>query len=182
MSKNKLFLISGHSGSGKSSLMKSIMDNELISFTTRPMRQGEIEGKDYHFISQDEYQIMYANNDLAEYTYYSKNNYGLTKEEIDSRLSKNHAFAIVDLHGMQQLKKYYGNCVTISLHTSKEDAMKNMLNRGDSAQDIEDRLKTYYDELRNKQFYDYVVLNKHDNKEMTKEILQCILDNENLRG
>ncbi len=175
---NKLFLISGHSGSGKSSLMKSLMENELISFTTRPKRKGEVDGKDYHFITEKEYSTMYNNKELAEYTYYDGNRYGLTKEELDNKLSKNHAFVIVDVNGMEQLKKYYDNCTTIMLHTTKEDAMKQMLNRGDSAKDIETRLKTYQRELQNKQFYDYVVLNRHGKFDTTKRVLECILTEE----
>ena len=150
-SKHKLFLISGHSGSGKSSIMKNIMENELISFTTRPKRKGEVEGKDYHFITKEEYNHMLNNNELVEYVQYANNYYGLSKKEIENKLAKDHAFVIVSYEGAKQLKKVYDNCVTIILHTSKEDAVRQMLERGDSLDSINQRMLTYNIEIANKQ-------------------------------
>ena len=174
LKKNKLFIISGHSGSGKTSLMRSLMSNELISFTTREKRKGEVNGVDYHFINDQHNTLVYRNK-LIEKTFYGGNYYGLTKDEVDSKLKLGHAFAIVDCNGMQQLKKYYDNCVTIMLHTTKEHAMLQMLKRGDSAHSIESRLSTFNEELSNKQFYDYCVFNKHGKFEQTRFILNSIL-------
>lgn len=58
---NKLFLVSGHSGSGKTTVMRKIMSNEIISFTTREPRVGEIEGVDYKFITVEQYEYLFKN-------------------------------------------------------------------------------------------------------------------------
>lgn len=176
--KNKLFIISGHSGSGKSSIMKSLMDNELISFTTRPKREGEVEGKDYYFISEEEYKKMLENDELVECTYYSGNYYGLTKEELENKLALGHAFVIVDYIGATQLLDLYDNCVTIMLHTSKEDAVQQMKDRGDSIESIRQRMLTYHNEIENKQYYDYVVINRYGHFNKTREIVKTIIEME----
>lgn len=176
--KHKLFLISGHSGSGKSSIMKELMSNELISFTTRPKREGEIDGQDYHFITREEYNNMYNNGELAEWTKYDGNYYGLSANEIKEKMSKGHGFVIVDRNGAEQMLKAYDNCVTIILHTSKEDAVKQMLDRGDKMESINKRMLTYNKEISNKQHYDYAVLNRYGEFEKTKYIVGTIISKE----
>jgi guanylate kinase len=172
---NKLFLVSGHSGGGKTTIMRSLMNNEIISFTTRPKRPHEVDGKDYIFITKEQYHDMFNKGELAEWTEYGGNYYGLTKQEIDSKLQKDHAYCIVDAHGMQQLKKLYPNTVTIFIYTSKEDAEKQMRQRGESESTIQLRLSTYEKEMLNRHLYDYVVRNNHGRLEDTIEIVRNII-------
>jgi guanylate kinase len=159
---NKLIIISGPSGSGKSTIAKSAMDNEVVSFTTRPPRPGEINGKDYVFMSQEEFDKLLHNNGLAEYTtYYGNASYGITLDELHGKLEKGHAFVIVDVIGLVQLKKLWDNTASVFIMTSEAKARKRMNERGDSAQRIEDRLKTYGIEQENFYLYDYVLDNNN---------------------
>lgn len=157
--------------------MKSLMNNELISFTTRPIRKkdGEVDGKDYYFISVEEYNKMFDQGKLAEYTEYGGNYYGLTLDELESKLSRGHAFVIVDYVGVQQLKKIYNNCVSIILHTTKKDAIKQMKDRGDSLDLTMKRMSTYDEEIANKQYYDYAVINRYGEFDNTKKIVESII-------
>lgn len=175
---NKLFLITGHSGSGKTTIMRQLMDNEVTSFTTRPMRQGEVDGIDYKFITEGDFRKLRQQGKLIEWVKYSKNYYGIDQEEFKNKISKGHAFCIVDYHGMQQFKRIYKNCVTIFLYTTYEQAYEQMKARGDDEDKIKDRLVTYTEEIHNKKHYDYVIKNNKNKLNKTIEILNSIIKSE----
>lgn len=175
---NKLFLVSGHSGSGKTTIMRRVMDNEIISFTTRPKRKGEVEGKDYKFITLDEFWRLKQQDKLIEWVKYANNYYGVDKEEFENKISKGHAYCIVDYHGMRQLKNFYSNCVTIFIYTSYEQAIKQMRDRGDDEDKIKDRMVTYINELQNRKEYDYVIKNNKNKLNNTIEIIKNIIESE----
>jgi guanylate kinase len=177
---SKLFLIIGHSGSGKTTIMRSIMSNEIVSFTTRPKRPNEIDGIDYNFITLDQYNYLKSNNLLIESAEYAGNYYGISKDELEIKLSKGHAFCIVNLHGLEQLKSYYSNCVSILLYTDIDSAIKHMVHRGENKEFITKRLSTYQQEVENKKYCDYVIKNKHGYLDKTIEIVKKIIEIETL--
>ncbi len=158
--KSVLFAISGISGSGKTTTMREIMNNEVVSFTTRKPRQNEIDGKDYIFSSRDEILELENGNRLIEKVEYRGNIYGITKDEFESKIKNGHAFVIVDYHGYKQFKALYDNVVGIYFKISKGDAYKRMLERGDSEESIKSRMNFIEKELENEKYYDYVVLNE----------------------
>lgn len=173
---NKLFLVSGHSGSGKTSLMKPLMSNEVISFTTRSKRKGEIEGSDYKFITKEEFDALKKSDKLIEHVEYGGNYYGIDEDELYSKLEKGHAFCIVDNHGREQLQAIYSNTTSIFLYCDYHDTKERMLKRGDSLEDVEKRLSSYYKEMLNSVNYDYVIYNK--NYLFTKAIVGSIIASE----
>ncbi|GFN32495.1 guanylate kinase [Paenibacillus xylaniclasticus] len=175
---NKLFLVSGVSGSGKTTIMRSVMDNELISFTTREPRVGEVNGVDYIFITKDEFSYLLKNNGLIEFTEYAGNQYGLTRKEYENKLSKGDAFVVVDIHGMRQLKKVHEKCISIYVYAEKDEVELNMRDRGDSEESIIKRLKTYDDEINNMIYYDHVVINERGRIDETIECVRDILQKE----
>lgn len=160
---NKLFCIVGHSGSGKTTTMREALgsDREVVSVTTRKPRDNEVNGKDYHFITSDEFFELLDADKLAEKTtYFASAYYGATKEEIENKLSLGNAFIVVDYHGYLQLKEVYGNkVVSIFMYTDKDEAEKRMRLRGDKNDSVEVRLSTYEAELINKNYCDYVIKN-----------------------
>lgn len=178
---NILFVIVGPSGSGKTSVMRSIMTNELRSLTTRSKRQGETE-KDYDFTTRDKYSYMLKYGKLLEHTEYDGNFYGLSKEEVDTKLAKAHAFVVVDREGMRQLNDYYDNCINILLYSTKRECMINMLDRGDDIDKVNSRLSTYEEETSNTEIFDYVVRNIRHNKEFTEGIVHEIVRSEKVRN
>jgi guanylate kinase len=158
----KLFAVVGHSGAGKTTTMRATMgtDKECVSVTTRLPRDGEVDGKDYFFVSKEEFYKMDEEDKFAEKsTYFGSALYGMTNEEIDSKLSKGDAFIVVDIDGLRQLKQKYPELVSIFLYTSKEEAEKRMIKDGRTKKSIESRLSTYEAELMNRQHCDYVIRN-----------------------
>jgi guanylate kinase len=183
MNNNVLFCVTGPSGSGKTTIMRSIMDNELLSFTTRQMREGEVNGQDYLFITRDEFYGLLNDNVLIEWTEYDGKYYGLTKEELEDKLQHSSAFFICDNNGFNQVKSKYDNIVSIFLYAGIEDCLGNMSERGDSVEKSTSRLSTYIDEIKNKGQYDYVVRNIRGCQEETTEIVKNIVSAElKMRG
>ena len=178
-SSNKLFLVSGHSGGGKTTIMRSLMDNEIISFTTREKRKGEKEGYDYKFITFEDFNELKVHNKLIESVEYGGNFYGVDHDEFNDKLNNNHTFCIVDFHGMQQMKEIYDNCCTIFIYNeSPSIAEKQMKSRGDDEGKIANRLKTYEEEMANRKYYDYVIKNNHGQLESAIEIVRNIIKSE----
>jgi guanylate kinase len=135
------------------------MNNELVSFTTRKPRQGEVDGVDYIFITPDEFHELERSGGLMESTKYGENFYGLLQREFDEKISRESAFFICDYNGMKQMKAIYKNCYSIFILSEIEDIEQRMLTRGDSEDSIKKRLSTYNDEISNLVFYDEVVSN-----------------------
>ncbi|NBI30978.1 guanylate kinase [Chengkuizengella marina] len=177
----KLFVISGNSGAGKTTIMRECMGNqkEIVSVTTRPPRENEIDGIDYYFLTQKQFEELYKNNDLAEYNEYEGHgyNYGVTKEELNEKLDAYNCYVIADYNGMQQFKELYEDCVTIFIYTSKEDAILNMISREDKLHQVEKRIGTYENELENKKCYDYAIRNDRGRMKKTLKDVESILVN-----
>ena len=167
---NTLFLVSGNSGGGKTVTMQTFRDSnllsEVVSFTTRTPRKGEVDGIDYIFVSKGKFDYLLSTNEIVENTEYDKNFYGITKKELVSKLNKNNCYAIVEFNGMLQLKKIYKHTVTIFMQMKK---------RGDEQSKITKRLSTYKQELGTADHYDYVVHNVHGDLDSTIENVKNII-------
>jgi guanylate kinase len=165
---HKFVLVSGNSGAGKSSIMKSLMSNEIISFTTRPQRVNEEEGKDYYFITREKFQDLLANDGLLEWSEYGGNFYGVTKSEFN-KLNQAPAFCIVDFNGMNHFRELYGedNCVSLFVYNTYTDALLQLKLRGESSDFIVKRLDGMEREIMNRAHYDYVIKNKNGYKRET---------------
>lgn len=172
---NILYLISGTSGSGKTELMRNVMNNEIVSFTTREKRTGEIDMVDYHFISKKEFQQLYENDELIEHTEYSGHFYGVERGELEKKLKISSAFLICDVNGMKQMKSYYPNSVSIFIYAEKDEIENRMKKRGDSEENIQKRLHTYEKESENAYLYDEVVVNRDGDFEETVLKIQDIV-------
>jgi guanylate kinase len=110
----KIITLTGSSASGKDLILKEVLkSNEriipIVSTTTRPMREGEVEGKDYNFVSLEEFQELYSNNELIEFREYSTVEgmwyYGISKNSMDLE-SDNTYIVILDVAGVARLKNY----------------------------------------------------------------------------
>lgn len=179
---NTLFIISAPSGSGKTSIMRKVMRSkkEILSYTTRPMRDNEQEGVDYNFITKEHFEKIDASGDMIEKTKYPPNDpngnfYGVSWDSVKSKLKKGDAFIIADTYGMEQLKDIHHNCVTIWIYTSKDDAIMNMFSRGDNLKTIDDRMETFYIEQANRTKYDYIISNDRGRMKDTIKIIKAIV-------
>lgn len=174
-----IFLITAPSGAGKTTLVKEMQRmgvwQECISHTTRKMREGEVEGETYYYVSVDEFLGMMNRKELAEMVMYNKNHYGISAQEIQrvSALGK-HVAVIVEHDGYKQMKKAFPDAVGIFIHMSKEDCMANMLLRGDSIENALGRIELYDEEIKNREEYDYVIKNVRNRFTYTSGIIRYI--------
>ena len=154
----KLILLIGCMASGKDTILKEMIDEgyaePVISHTSRPMRKGEKDGIEYHFVSAEEMLKMKENNEFIEFkSYKAANNeewyYGVNKNSLEKGLSKNYIL-IVDITGMRQIKEYFKDdkdmeITTIFLDVDKETRRKRAIMRDDmtleKVKEIERRLK-----------------------------------------
>lgn len=172
---NTLYVISGPSGSGKTTSIKQVMENEVVSFTTRAPRKGEVDGVDYVYTTLEEVDRLEAEGELVERVLYDGNSYGISKQELYGKLEHEDAFVIVDFHGFQQLKALYPNIVSIFFAIDTEDAKNRMLERGDNPATMSHRLATYEKELANQVQYDYVLKNEYGKQQETVKALEEII-------
>lgn len=164
-----MFIFSAPSGGGKSSVIKRLLAEleniELsVSVTTRGMRQGEVEGKDYYFIDEAKFRELVDNNALYEYVDSDFGpKYGTPKEPVDKLLSEGKDVILdLDYPGVQQLKALAGDRVkTISLLPPSVKLLRERLEqRGTDAPDvIERRMQQAVKRIKECAFYDYVILN-----------------------
>lgn len=154
----KLILLIGCMASGKDTILKEMINEgyaePVISHTSRPMRKGEKDGIEYHFVSAEEMLKMKENNEFIEFkSYKAANNekwyYGVNKNSLEKGLSKNYIL-IVDVTGMRQIKEYFKDdknmeITTIFLDVDKETRRKRAIRRDDmtleKVKEIERRLK-----------------------------------------
>ena len=180
---SNIFIISAPSGCGKTSLVRELCQTysfleQTVSYTTRTIRSGEVDGQDYHFISKDEFIENKKNNKFIESQNVYDNFYGTTYESINEILaSGKDAILEIDYKGMLLIKSKIPSSQSIYiLPPSVEELEKRLFDRGlDSDEVIEKRVSRAKDELKFVKFADYTVMN--DNfAEATKSLKAIILN------
>ena len=164
-----LLILSSPSGAGKTSLSKKIKEEiknfEIsVSHTTRKPRKDEINGKDYHFISKEEFLKKINNNEFYEYAKIYDNYYGTSKKAVNDLLEKNKNIIFdIDWQGTQQLVKF-SNLKFLKiflLPPNKNELEKRLINRNkDSDKSLSKRLKAYEEDKLHWKEYDVVLVNK----------------------
>jgi len=180
---SNIFIISAPSGCGKTSLVRELCQTYLfleqtVSYTTRTIRSGEVDGQDYHFISKDQFIEKKKNNKFIESQNVYDNFYGTTYESINEILaSGKDAILEIDYQGMLLIKSKIPSSQSIYiLPPSIEELEKRLFDRGlDSDEVIEKRVSKAKDELKYVKFADYTVMN--DNfADATKSLKSIILN------
>ena len=152
----KVFVITGPSGVGKGTLIERLLERipelELsISATTREPRPGEVDGRDYHFLSPEEFRRRLEAGDFLEHAGYSGNYYGTLREEVERRVEKCHSVVLeIEVQGARQVRDALGDEAVLIFIAPPDEAMlrERLEGRGtDSAEDIEQRLRTAEVEL-----------------------------------
>lgn len=155
---NKIFLFVAPSGAGKSTIIKEIFAPEQIikSFTTRPIRKGEIDGDDYYFVNNEEFDYLESlDGELIQKAEYVGNRYGVTKGELESSLKNGHvAIAVVMDGGYDRYVELYpestvGVFLSVSEHIVKERLEK----RNDGKEIVQKRLAQYKKDIQNEKFF-----------------------------
>ncbi len=167
MNKGRLFIVSGPSGSGKDTLLVELFKlcpeiKFSISSITRKMRDNELPGEKYNFISKEEFEEMIKNDQLLEYNYFADNYYGTPKEPVISAIENGDDILVeVDVNGAAKIRKSLPECTSIFILPPSIDALKaRLLCRGTESEDkIRQRLSYALGEIERAFEYDYVVIN-----------------------
>ena len=182
-----LYVISAPSGAGKTTLCKEIIDRfpnlrHSVSYTTRTPRQGEVHGRDYFFVGQEEFKRMVAAGEFAEWAEVHGNLYGTSLATLnESRTEGIDLILDIDCQGARQLKgRFEGGVYIFVLPPSMEELRRRLDNRSsDSLEVIERRIKNAAGEIREARWYDYIIVN--DKFEEAVEQLKSVLIAEQCR-
>lgn len=162
-----LVLFSGPSGVGKDTVLDIILDKDerlqrSVSLTTREKRSGEVDGKDYYFITKDEFHTMIQNGQVLEYAQYGENIYGTPKAPVDKWLKEGKTVILkIEVKGAQKIREIYPDAVSIFLMPPSMKVLEERIRiRGtEDEADIERRLEIAKNEVMRSADYDFVVVN-----------------------
>jgi guanylate kinase len=164
----KMIVICAPSGTGKSTLLNRLK-SELpslewsVSCTTRPMRPGEVNARDYHFISRQEFEKQIAEGTFIEWARVHSNYYGTSRKFIEERLAAGrHMLFDLDVQGADAMKKIYGDkAVVIFIEPPSVEVLEQRLRARatDSEAVIQERVENARKELRRKSDYDHLIMN-----------------------
>jgi len=178
--KGKLIIVSGPSGSGKSTVTKLVKDRLniplSISATTRQPRVGEIDGKDYFFLTREIFEQKIKNDEFYEYANVHGNYYGTLKEVVESNLNKGlNVILEIDVQGALIAKKKKKDAILVFFRTKDMETLENRLRnrKTDSEEVIQLRLKNAAKELEYEPEYDYTIIN-NDIEQSCKELINII--------
>lgn len=166
MSKGNLFVISGASGVGKTSVLKKVLEvrRDLqfsVSATSRPPRPGEVDGVNYFFVSRDQFRAMIDRNEFVEYDYHMENYYGTLKSEVLEKTRNGNMILDVEPNGALAIRDIYPAATLIFVAPPSPQTLEQRIRgRGDTDDDqIRVRLERAAWELAQGEKYDYVVVN-----------------------
>lgn len=166
MNKGKLFVFSGASGVGKSTVLSKVMDSRSdlrfsVSATTRPPRPGELDGVNYYFVSKERFLEMIRDDAFVEYDAHMDNYYGTPKAELDSKLQSGSLILDIEPNGALNVKEQRPDAVLIFIAPpSLEELERRLRSRGDTSEEqIRLRLDRVQWEVAQSTQYDYVVIN-----------------------
>ncbi|MDB5618969.1 guanylate kinase [Tardiphaga sp.] len=183
-----MFVLSSPSGAGKTTLTRMLIAEApdltmSVSVTTRPMRPGEVDGRDYYFVDQKRFDEMVAQDELLEWARVFDNCYGTPRAPVEAALAAGHNVLFdIDWQGTQQLRgRAAKDVVSVFILPPSVQALEQRLHTRaqDSDEVIRGRMKKAGDEMSHYDAYDYIVIN--DNIGIAFESVKSILRAEQLK-
>jgi len=184
-----LIVISGPSGVGKDSVVQAMKARGLpfhfvVTATTRPPRQNEVHGRDYFFVSKEEFARMIENDELFEYAIVYNDYKGNSKQQVhDALASGQDVIMRLDVQGAATVRKLAPEAVLVFLTTQDEHELVNRLKarKSDSAEDLSLRIATAQQELKRAAEFDYVIVNSDGCLDETVDTVIAIIKAEHHR-
>jgi guanylate kinase len=163
-----LFVVAAPSGAGKSSLVKALMEVDAgvqpsISHTTRAPRGQELDGREYHFVSNEAFDAMIAADEFVEWANVHGNRYGTSRQAIAQRMAAGRDVVLeIDWQGALQIRQRFASAILVFVLPPSWDELRSRLTRRgeDSADVIELRLANARQELAQAKHFDYVIINE----------------------
>ena len=166
MPKGKLFVISGASGVGKSTVLSAVMKERTdlsfsVSATTREPRPGEQDGVHYYFISKEQFEAMIAQDAFLEYDNHNKNYYGTPIAQLEEKLEKGHVILDIEPAGAKIVRGKRSDATLIFIMPpSAQELERRLRGRGDTSDEqIQIRLDRAKWEMEQRSWYDFEVVN-----------------------
>lgn len=167
-----LFIVSSPSGGGKTSLVKTLLEAEpqlrlSVSYTTRPARPGEEDGRDYHFVSAPEFQRMLEAGEFLESAVIYGNRYGTSQKLIEREQSQGRDVVLeIDWQGAQQIRRLMRQVVSVFILPPSPEVLEARLRaRGQDSEDVvARRLASAREEISHVSEYEYVIINDDFNR------------------
>ena len=162
-----LYVFSAPSGAGKTTLVKALLEQTddigvSVSHTTRPPREGEINGKDYNFVSQDDFKSLIEQSAFLEHAQVFDNFYGTSQIWVEQELEVGRDVILeIDWQGAQQIRQQMPDMVSVFiLPPSREELLKRLTGRGTDTQDVIDRrMHDAVSEMSHYGEFDYIIIN-----------------------
>lgn len=163
-----LYVVAAPSGTGKSSLVKALLEVDSrmelsVSHTTRAPRGQEVHGREYYFVSNEEFDRMVAAGTFVEWAHVHNNRYGTSRKTIEDKIAAGADIVLeIDYQGAIQIKQQFANAVLIFiLPPSWEELRSRLMRRAEDADDvIELRLKNAAEEVAQVDKFDFVIINE----------------------
>ena len=184
-----LIVISGPSGAGKDTILQRMKERELpfhfvVTATTRPRRENEIDGRDYFFVSKDEFARMIDEDELIEYAIVYGDYKGIPKQQVRDALSSGKDVIMrIDVQGAETVRKLAPEAVLIFITVDSEEELLNRLRerKTETADALKLRMATARKELQRVSAFDYVVLNRDFHLDDTVDTIRAIIQAEHHR-
>lgn len=184
-----IIVLSGFSGAGKGTIMKHLLETYpgeyclSISATTRQMRDGEQEGREYFFKTREEFDAMIANRELLEYATFNGNSYGTPRDYVEKLVSEGKDVILeIEIQGALNVKKMFPDTLLLFVTPpSAEELKKRLVGRGTETMDvIESRMDRACEEAQGMENYDYLIVN--DSLDRCVEEMHSIIQGEHRRS
>ena len=164
--KGLLIVISGFSGAGKGTIVKQLVarygDSLSVSCTTRAPREGEVDGRDYHFKTKAEFENLIDYNGFIEYAQYVENYYGTPRAYVEEQMAQgNNVILEIEVQGAMNIKRQYPDAVLLFITApSAKELKERLVGRGsEDAETVHKRMNQAIKESSSMATYDYIVVN-----------------------
>ncbi len=164
---DKLVVVSGPSGAGKDTIVRYLLEKDCmfslaVSATTRAPRGQEVDGVDYYFLTESDFECKVKNGEFIEYAQYGNSYYGTLKSDVENRVADGKTvILVIEVNGAANIKKLYPKAITIFIMPPSLDVLEARLRgrKTETEEAIQRRLRIAESEMQKSKDYDYVVIN-----------------------